>query len=92
MDGGAGSEALLLDVRQQVRERGHLAIRGLVVHEEFVCFLADLLQDARGPRHRLAPHEELADVSVLQPIRAPERHAVSGHLREVRRHVLHAQL
>jgi hypothetical protein len=69
--GRPSSQALLLDVFQQVRERRHLLVTRLVIDEDLVCFLADLLQDARGPRHLLASYEELADVSVFQPLRAP---------------------
>jgi hypothetical protein len=71
VDGRPRSQALLLDVFQQVRKRRHLLVTRLVIDEDLVCLLADLLQDARGPRHLLASHEELADVSVLQPLRAP---------------------
>jgi hypothetical protein len=71
VDRGARSQPLLLDVFEQVGKRRHLDVTRCLVHEEFIHFLADLLRDARGPRHPLAPHEELADVGVLQPIRAP---------------------
>jgi hypothetical protein len=93
IDGAVRSQALLLDVGDEVRQGGHMLVRWLVVHEALMCFLSDLLQHVRGPRDLLASHEELADVGVLQPHRTPQRHAVSGYLAEICGHVLgHTQL
>jgi hypothetical protein len=46
--GAARSQALLLNVFDEVREHGHLVVRWLFVDQEHIGFLADLLRDTRA--------------------------------------------